>query len=179
AFVGLFRNTPFLVQLYIWYFGLPYIGVQLSPLAAGLAGLGLYGASYVTEIVRGAMTGVGREQEEAGLSAGLDRWDVTIRIIWPQAFTGMIPALTNEMVALIKNTSLLGFITITELTLRTQQAISSTFAALPLYLTAGAMYLVVNVLLTTVARRLEKKLARTGRGSALQLASREEVTVSA
>jgi His/Glu/Gln/Arg/opine family amino acid ABC transporter permease subunit len=179
AFVGLFRNTPFLVQLYIWYFGLPYIGVQLSPLAAGLAGLGLYGASYVTEIVRGAMTGVGREQEEAGLSAGLDRWDVTIRIIWPQAFTGMIPALTNEMVALIKNTSLLGFITITELTLRTQQAISSTFAALPLYLTAGAMYLVVNVLLTTVARRLEKKLARTGRGSALQLASREEVTASA
>jgi ABC-type amino acid transport system permease subunit len=73
----------------------------------------------------------------------------------------------------------LGFITITELTLRTQQAISSTFASLPLYLTAGAMYLVVNVLLTTLARRLEKKLARTGRGSALQLASREEVTAGA
>jgi His/Glu/Gln/Arg/opine family amino acid ABC transporter permease subunit len=179
GFVGVFRNTPFLVQLYIWYFGLPYLGVQLSPLVAGLAGLGLYGASYVTEIVRGAMTGVGREQEEAGLSAGLDRWDVTMRIVWPQAFTGMIPALTNEMVALIKNTSLLGFITITELTLRTQQAISSTFASLPLYITAGVMYLVVNLLLTALARRLEKKLARTGRGSAIEGASREEVAVGA
>jgi His/Glu/Gln/Arg/opine family amino acid ABC transporter permease subunit len=179
AFVGLFRNTPFLVQLYIWYFGLPYLGIELSPLVAGLAGLGLYGASYVTEIVRGAMTGVGREQEEAGLSAGLTRWDVTTRIVWPQAFTGMIPALTNEMVALIKNTSLLGFITVTELTLRTQQAISSTFASLPLYLTAGAMYLVVNVALTALARRLEKKLARTGRGSALQGATRQEVGAGA
>lgn len=179
VFVGIFRNTPLLVQLYIWYFGLPYMGVQLSPLIAGLAGLGLYGASYVTEIVRGAMTGVGREQEEAGLSAGMGKWDVTIRIVWPQAFTGMIPALTNEMVALIKNTSLLGFITITELTLRTQQAISSTFASLPLYITAGVMYLVVNVLLTALARRLEKRLARTGRGSAMAGATREEVTAGA
>lgn len=179
GFVGLFRNTPFLVQLYIWYFGLPYIGIQLSPLMAGLAGLGLYGASYVTEIVRGAMAGVGREQEEAGLSAGLSRWDVTFRIVWPQAFTGMIPALTNETVALIKNTSLLGFITITELTLRTQQAISSTFASLPLYLAAGAMYLVVNVALTALARRLEKKLARTSRGSAMTSRSREEVSIGA
>jgi His/Glu/Gln/Arg/opine family amino acid ABC transporter permease subunit len=179
AFVGIFRNTPFLVQLYIWYFGLPYIGVQLSPLVAGLAGLGLYGASYVTEIVRGAMTGVGREQEEAGLSAGMGKWDVTMRIVWPQAFTGMIPALTNEMVALIKNTSLLGFITITELTLRTQQAISSTFASLPLYFTAGVMYLAVNVLLTALAQRLEKRLARTGRGSAMAGVTREEVTAGA
>jgi His/Glu/Gln/Arg/opine family amino acid ABC transporter permease subunit len=179
AFVGVFRNTPFLVQLYIWYFGLPYIGVQLSPLVAGLVGLGLCGASYVTEIVRAAMTGVGRDQEEAGLSAGMDRWDVTMRIVWPQAFTGMVPALTNEMVALIKNTSLLGFITITELTLRTQQAISSTFASLPLYIAAGVMYLAVNVLLTALARRLAKKLARTARGSAIAGASREQVMAGA
>lgn len=179
AFVGLFRNTPFIVQLYIWYFGLPYVGVQLSPLVAGLTGLGLYGASYVTEIVRGAMTGVGREQEEAGLSAGLNHWDVTVRIVWPQAFTAMIPALTNEMVALIKNTALLGFITVTELTMRTQEVISSTFASLPLYIAAGVMYLVVNVLLTMVARRLEKRLARAGRGSALNAIPRKEVVASA
>src|SRR3954469_2273158 len=86
AFVGLFRNTPLIVQLFIWYFGLPYFGVQLSPLVAGLAGLGLYGSSYVTEIVRAALAGVGREQEEAGLSAGLDQRDVIVRIVWPQAF---------------------------------------------------------------------------------------------
>jgi His/Glu/Gln/Arg/opine family amino acid ABC transporter permease subunit len=174
AFVGLFRNTPLIVQLFIWYFGLSYVGVQLSPLLAGLVGLGLYGSSYVTEIVRAALAGVGREQEEAGLSAGLDQRDVIVRIVWPQAFAAMIPALTNEMVALIKNTSLLGFITVTELTLRTQQAISSTFASLPLYLAAGAMYLIINVLLTLVARRLEKTLARTGRGSALGGVPRKE-----
>lgn len=181
AFVGLFRNTPFIVQLYIWFFGLPYVGVQLSPMVASLLGLGLYGSSYVTEIVRAALVGVGREQEEAGLSVGLDHRDVTMRIVWPQAFPAMVPALTNEAVALVKNTSLLGFITVTELTLRTQQAISSTFASLPLYLTAGVMYLVVNVILTMLARRMEKVLARRSRGSALNLGSgsRTEATVHA
>jgi His/Glu/Gln/Arg/opine family amino acid ABC transporter permease subunit len=179
AFVGLFRNTPFIVQLYIWFFGLPYVGVQLAAPVAGLLGLGLYGSSYVTEIVRAALAGVGREQEEAGLSLGLDHRDVIVRVVWPQAFAGMVPALTNEAVALVKNTSMLGFITITELTLRTQQTISSTFASLPLYLTAGAMYLIINVLLTMLARRLEKVLARGGRGSALNLESRTEVPVDA
>ena len=169
AFVGLFRNTPFIVQIYIWFFGLAYVGVQLSPAAASLLGLGLYGSSYVTEIVRAALVGVGTEQEEAALSVGLDHRDVTLLVVWPQAFPAMVPALTNETVALVKNTSLLGFITVTELTLRTQQAISSTFASLPLYLTAGAMYLVVNVLLTVLARRMETILARRGRGSALNI----------
>jgi His/Glu/Gln/Arg/opine family amino acid ABC transporter permease subunit len=181
AFVGLFRNTPFIVQLYIWFFGLPYLGVQLSPMVASLLGLGLYGSSYVTEIVRAALVGVGREQEEAGLSVGLHHRDVTMRIVWPQAFSAMVPALTNEAVALVKNTSLLGFISVTELTLRTQQAISSTFASLPLYLTAGVMYLIVNVVLTMLARRMEKVLARRIRGSALDLGSksRMEATVHA
>jgi His/Glu/Gln/Arg/opine family amino acid ABC transporter permease subunit len=179
AFVGLFRNTPLIVQLYIWFFGLPYVGVQLSAAVAGILGLGLYGASYVTEIVRAALVGVGREQEEAALSVGLNHRDVTVRVVWPQAFAGMVPALTNEAVALIKNTALLGFITVTELTLRTQQAISSTFASLPLYLSAGAMYLVVNVLLTLLARRLERVLARTGRGSALDLGGGSRTEVAA
>jgi ABC-type amino acid transport system permease subunit len=129
----------------------------------------LYGSSYVTEIVRAALVGVGTEQEEAALSVGLDHRDVTMRIVWPQAFPAMVPALTNEAVALVKNTSLLGFITVTELTLRTQQAISSTFASLPLYLTAGVMYLVVNVVLTMLARRMETVLARRRRGSALNI----------
>jgi His/Glu/Gln/Arg/opine family amino acid ABC transporter permease subunit len=177
GFVGLFRNTPFIVQLYIWFFGLPYVGVQLSAPVAGILGLGLYGASYVTEIVRASLASVGREQEEAGLSLGLGHRDVIARVVWPQALAGMVPGLTNEAVALIKNTAMLGFITITELTLRTQQTISSTFASLPLYLTAGAMYLVVNVLLTLLARRLEKTLARGGRGSALNLGARTEVPV--
>ena len=84
AFVGLFRNTPFIVQLYIWFFGLPYVGVQFSPAAASLLSLGLYGSSYVTEIVRAALVGVGTEQEEAALSVGLDHRDVTMRIVWPQ-----------------------------------------------------------------------------------------------
>jgi len=177
GFVGIFRNTPFIVQLYIWFFGLPYVGVQLSAMVAGILGLGLYGSSYVTEIVRASLAGVGREQEEAGLSLGLGHRDVIVRVVWPQALAGMVPGLTNEAVALVKNTSMLGFITITELTLRTQQTISSTFASLPLYLTAGAMYLIVNVLLTLLARRLEKTLARGGRGSALNLGSRTEVPV--
>jgi His/Glu/Gln/Arg/opine family amino acid ABC transporter permease subunit len=179
GFVGLFRNTPFIVQLYIWFFGLPYVGVRLSAPVAGILGLGLYGAGYVTEIVRAALASVGREQEEAGLSLGLGHLDIIVRVVWPQALAGMVPGLTNEAVALIKNTSMLGFITITELTLRTQQTISSTFVSLPLYLTAGAMYLVVNVLLTLLARRLEKRLARGGRGSALSLGSRREVAAHA
>jgi polar amino acid transport system permease protein len=110
AWVGLFRNIPLIVQLYIWYLGLPYLGVQLSAANAGIVGLGLYGASYVTEIVRSGLGSVGRDQEEAALAVGLTRRTAVQKVIWPQALPVLIPPLTNEGVALFKNSALLGFI---------------------------------------------------------------------
>ncbi len=159
AWVGLFRNTPLIVQLYIWYFGVPYAGIKLSAGTAAIVGLGFYGSSYVTEIVRSGLSSVGDEQEEAALAIGLTRRDAVRRVIWPQALPVLIPPMTNEAVALFKNSSLLGFITVSELTLRTQEAISTTFASLPLYLTAGGMYLVINVAFSVAMRRLEHRTA--------------------
>ena len=167
AWVSVFRNTPLIVQLYIWYFGLPYAGIHLSAAASAITGLGLYGSSYVTEIVRSGLNSVGDEQEEAALAIGLTRLDTVGRVIWPQALPVLIPPITNEAVALFKNSSLLGFITVSELTLRTQQAISTTFASLPLYLTAGGMYLVINIALSVAMRRLEYRTALNRSRSAL------------
>jgi cystine transport system permease protein len=154
-YVGVIRNTPLIVILFILYFGLPSVGMRVSATLVAIVGLGGYGTSYVIEIVRSGLRSVGAEQEEAGLSIGLRRWDLVRRVIWPQALPVMLPPLTNEAVALLKNSSLLGFITVSELTLRSQQVISSTYEPLAVYIAAGVMYLVVNLALSAVMHRVE------------------------
>jgi len=171
AYVTVIRNTPLIVQLFILYFGLPSVGLRLSPTLVGLVGLGVYGSSYVVEIVRSGLRSVGADQEEAGMSIGLRRWELVRFVLWPQALPVMLPPLTNEVVALFKNSSLLGFITVSELTLRSQQAISSTFEPLALYTAAGAMYLVVNIVLSAAMRRLEARATDRLRPAARQLTS--------
>lgn len=166
AYVNVVRNTPLIVLVFILYFGLPSVGVRLSPTMVGIIGLGGYGTSYVIEIVRSALRSVGAEQEEAGLSVGLRQGDLVRLVLWPQALPVMLPPLTNEAVALLKNSSLLGFITVSELTLRSQQAISSTYEPLAIYLAAGVMYLVVNLALSAGMHRVEARATARLRPSA-------------
>ncbi|EDL2203930.1 ABC transporter permease, partial [Salmonella enterica subsp. enterica serovar Typhimurium] len=103
GYVAIIRGTPLLVQLFIWYYGLPRLGVMLPSFFCGVIGLGLYSAAYVSEIVRGAIMSVERGQNEAARSLGMSSKQAMIKIILPQAIVRMLPPLGNEFIALIKN----------------------------------------------------------------------------
>lgn len=158
AYVSIFRGTPLLVQLFIWYFGLPEIGIQPSPMIAAVIGLALYSGSYQTEIVRGAIQSVEKGQMEAARSLGLSYFKAMRFVILPQAFLRMLPPLGNEFVALTKNSSLVSLVTLQEVVLTADMIISRTFRALELYLAVAAIYYVITSLITILTRYAEKRI---------------------
>ncbi|MFF5793477.1 ABC transporter substrate-binding protein/permease [Paeniglutamicibacter sp. NPDC012692] len=159
VYVSVIRGTPFIVQLFFIYFGLPQLGIQLPPMVAGVLALGLYSGSYVTEIVRGAIQSVDKGQMEAARSCGMSSGSALRHVIIPQAFLRMLPPLGNEFVSLTKNSALVSFVTISELFLVGQTIISRTFDALTVYLFIGLVYYILTNIIGLVANRLEKKLA--------------------
>ena len=159
AYVSVIRGTPFIVQLFLIYFGLPQLGVQLQPMVAGVLALGLYSGSYVTEIFRGAVQSVDKGQMEAARSCGMSSAAALRHVIIPQAFLRMLPPLGNEFVSLTKNSALVSFVTISELFLVGQSIISRTFDALTVYLFIGLVYYILTNIIGFVANTLEKKLA--------------------
>lgn len=159
AYVSVIRGTPFVVQLFFIYFGLPQLGLQLPPMVAGVAALGLYSGSYVTEIFRGGVQGVDRGQMEAARAAGMTHRSAMRHVVVPQAFLRMLPPLGNEFVSLTKNSALVSFITIHELFLVGQTIISRTFDALTVYLFIGLLYYLMTNLIGAATGALEKKMA--------------------
>lgn len=159
GYVSVIRGTPFIVQLFFIYFALPQLGLQLSPMVAGVLALGLYSGSYVTEIVRGAIQSVERGQMEAARSCGMSGASTMRHVILPQAFLRMLPPLGNEFVSLTKNSALVSFVTIGELFLVGQTIISRTFDALTVYLFIGLVYYIITNLIGMAAHAIEKKMA--------------------
>lgn len=159
VYVSVIRGTPFVVQLFFIYFGLPQLGLQLPPMTAGIISLGLYSGSYVTEIFRGAVQSIDRGQLEAARSCGMSQVSAMRHVIIPQAFLRMLPPLGNEFVSLTKNSALVSFVTIHELFLVGQTIISRTFDALTVYLFIGLLYYLLTNLISGTTRTLEKKMA--------------------
>lgn len=159
GYVSIIRGTPLLVQLFLWYFGLPEIGIRLSAMVAAVAGLGLYSGSYQTEIIRGAIASIDRGQAEAATTLGLSAAQTMIHVVLPQAFLRALPPLGNEFVALVKNSSLASMITVQELVLTAQNIISTTFRAMEMYLAIGVIYYLITFVLSTATRYAERRLS--------------------
>ncbi|EOD5209336.1 amino acid ABC transporter permease, partial [Pseudomonas aeruginosa] len=131
VYVSAFRGTPLLVQIFVLYYGLPSVGIEFTPVTAGILALTLNVAAYLSESMRGAILGIDKGQWEAGLSVGLT-WGQTLwNIITPQALRLAVPSLSNSLISLIKDTSLISVITVTELMLATKEVIAETFQPLP------------------------------------------------
>ncbi|RQE74062.1 amino acid ABC transporter permease [Pseudomonas aeruginosa] len=147
VYVSAFRGTPLLVQIFVLYYGLPSVGIEFTPVTAGILALTLNVAAYLSESMRGAILGIDKGQWEAGLSVGLT-WGQTLwNIITPQA-----------LISLIKDTSLISVITVTELMLATKEVIAETFQPLPLYLAAAGIYWLLSALFERVQKALENRL---------------------
>jgi polar amino acid transport system substrate-binding protein len=161
AYVEVFRGTPLLLQLYVLYFGLADV-VRLNPLTAAVLGLALNYAAYEAEVYRGALSSVPQGQTEAARSLGLTRWQALRHVVFPQALRTALPAVTNDFVALLKDSSLISVITVVELTKR------MTILAVELrdWVTPGlmcaALYFVMSFPLARLARRIERRLEPVG-----------------
>ncbi len=158
-YVSVFRGTPLLVQVFIVYYGLPGIGIEFSPLTAGILSLTLNVAAYLSESLRGAVAGVGRGQWLAGTSLGFTHVQTLRYVVAPQALRMAVPSLSNSLISLIKDTSLVSVIAVTELMLATKELISTTFQPFPLYIAAAGVYWVLSLAFEQVQKRLERRLA--------------------
>jgi cystine transport system permease protein len=159
GYVSIMRGTPLLVQMFVVYYGLPDVGISLSPTTAGILTLTLNAGAYLSESMRGAILGIARGQWSASHSLGLTYFQTLRYVVGPQALRLAVPSMGNTLISLIKDTSLVSVITVTELLRSAQEVIATTFQPLPLYLAAAALYWVLSSLLSVVQSRLEGRLA--------------------
>ena len=160
AYVEIFRNTPLLIQIFIVYFGLPQLGLKLSPFLSGLSALVLYAAAYNTEIFRAGLEAVPHGQFEAARSAGLSERQMLRYVIVPQAVRISFPALGNNLVSLVKNSSLVSTIGMVELMFVANDISFNNFRTFEIYGAAAAMYVVIVLALTRLLHAAEGRLLR-------------------
>lgn len=160
-YIWLIRSTPLLVQLFIIYFGLPQLGIDMGPFMSGVLGLGLNVGAYNAETIRGGIQSISKGQQEAARSLGMSSGLAMRRIILPQALRIIIPPLGNNFIILIKDTSLVSTITLVELTLTAQRFIGSTYKPFEMYVMAAFLYAVLTTTASVLLGKLEK---RTNRG---------------
>jgi His/Glu/Gln/Arg/opine family amino acid ABC transporter permease subunit len=157
AYVEVMRGTPLLVQILFIYFVLPTFGVRVPAFWSGLVALTLNSGAYIAEILRAGILSIDPGQSEAARSLGMTYWQSMRRIILPQTFQRVVPPLTNEMIALLKDSSLVSVIGLTELA-RTGQELASRYAApLTIWPMVAAFYLLLTIPLTQIAKYLELK----------------------
>ena len=158
-YVSVFRGVPLLVQLLFIYVVLPRVGLNVPPLVAAVAGLGLASAAYVSEIFRGALAGIPPGQAEAARAMGFSPASLWRRVMLPQALRLAVPALVNELILLLKASSLVTQVGVTELTRASHSWAASTYRPLEMYLAAAAIYLCMTLSLAGLGRWAERRLA--------------------
>lgn len=159
-YVSIFRGTPLLVQIFVIYYGLPQINIELDPISSGILALSLNAGSYLSESFRASILAVEKGQMEAAVSMGMTYGQAMRRIILPQSIRIAIPTLSNTYIILIKDTSLVSVITVTELLQMSTLVIAKTFEPLTIYLMAAALYWLVITFFTILLDRLEKRTSR-------------------
>nr|WP_189661978.1 amino acid ABC transporter permease [Pseudomonas urmiensis] len=160
VYVELVRGTPLLVQIFIFYF---FIGtvLNLSREFAGVAALALFTGAYVAEIVRAGVQSIAKGQNEAARSLGLNAGQSMRHVILPQAFKRVLPPLAGQFISLVKDTSLVSVIAITELTKSGREAITTSFSTFEIWFCVAGLYLLINLPLSHLASRLERRLAQS------------------
>ncbi|MEW6263084.1 MAG: amino acid ABC transporter permease [Thermodesulfobacteriota bacterium] len=159
-FIWLFLGTPLLLQLFLIYFGLPQMGIYFPPILSGIIGLSLHYAVYNSSVIRAGVVAIELGQYEASRSLGLSHLETMFKVILPQALRNVTPALGNNLISLLKESALVSIITVPELTLAAQRAISETFRPFEFYFAAGVLYYIINYyilekLLYMIERRIE------------------------
>jgi cystine transport system permease protein len=160
VYVSFFRGTPLLVQLFMIYYGLPELAIELDPLTAALIGFSLNMGAYACEILRAAIGSVDKGQWEAGASIGMTRAQIMRRAILPQAARTALPPLGNSFISLVKDTALAATIQVPELFRQAQLITARTFEIFTMYLAAALIYWILATVLSHFQNRLEARVNR-------------------
>lgn len=160
AYMEIFRGSPLLIQLFFIYYGLPSIGIILKCETAAVIGLALNSGAYMSEIIRASILSVDKGQSEAAFSLGYTKIQMLFHIIMPQAIRVSIPPLMNAFSGLLKDSSLISVISITELTRSGNLIYSRTSRPFEIYLTLGIFYFIMTYAVSLISYRIERKSNR-------------------
>jgi cystine transport system permease protein len=159
-YISVIRGTPLLVQLFVIFYGLPSVGVTISPWPSAIIAFSLNVGGYAAEVIRAAILSVPKGQWEAGHTIGMSRRQSLVRIILPQAARVSVPPLSNTFISLVKDTSLASLILVTELFRQAQQVAAFSQEFMLLYLEAAVIYWIICLVLASGQSVLEKRLDR-------------------
>ena len=162
TFVWVIRGTPLLVQLFIIFYGLPSVGIMLDAFPAAVIAFAFNEGAYCAETMRGALESVPQGQLEAGYCVGMSWWQIMRRIVLPQALRTAVPALSNSLIGMIKDTSLASNITVAELFMAGQRVAARTYIFLPIYCEVAVVYLLFCTVITKLQGLLERQLNAHG-----------------
>lgn len=157
TYVEIIRGTPLLVQLYVFYFFLGKV-LNLSNIQAGIAALSFFAGAYVAEIIRAGIQSIPKGQMEASRAIGMNYFQAMRHIILPQAFRRILPPLAGQFISLIKDSSLVSIISLSDLTFSAQQTITTTFATFEIWFTVAGVYLLLTSILSWATHYLERRL---------------------
>ena len=159
GFVETLRNTPFLVQVFLLYFALPALGMRLGATTAGLVALTAYAGAYFAEAIRGAILSVPRGQLESARALGMPYLRAVRRIVAPQMMGYLLPALTNQIIGVIKDSAVLSVITVPDMAMAAQQVLGETFAPVESYVMVAVLYWVLTAAVAALMMQLERRFA--------------------
>ncbi len=159
AFIDFFRGTPLLFQLAFFHYGIPQLtGWIPTPYISALVIFSLNSSAYLSEILRAGIESIDKGQIEAAHALGVRNWDITFNILIPQALRNVLPAIMNEFITLVKETSVVSMISLTDIMRRQQIVSAATYRFFEPLLVIGLIYLGLNIILSNVGKLLERKL---------------------
>ncbi|MCI2255792.1 amino acid ABC transporter permease [Domibacillus sp. PGB-M46] len=160
TYIEFFRNTPFLIQVFLLYYVGPVFGISISAMTAGILGLGLYGGAYFAEIYRSGILSVHKGQAEAARALGMGEKSILYRIVIPQMWGLIMAPLTSQIITLVKESAILSVITVQELTFVGQRAISETYNYVEIYTLVAFLYWALVTALANLLKGLENYSTR-------------------
>ena len=160
AFIELFRNTPFMIQVFLLFYVLPFYGIRIPANIVGIIGLALFGSVYYAEIIRAGIDAIPRGQLESARSIGMSHWQSMTNIVLPQTMRIILPPIGNQTLSLVKESSILSTITVQELTMSALIVQGQTFRPFEVFIVITLLYWGINELIATSLRIYERRLKR-------------------
>lgn len=163
AYIEVFRNIPLLIIVMFFYVVVPLSGIDISGFMSGVIGLSIYTSSFVADVVKSGITSIPSGQREAGLASGLSKNQVMFLIILPQALKLVLPPLGNQMINLVKNSSIFAMVAGLDLMYQGDLIVSETYNVFGTYIIVGIFYLIITVPISLMVKQLEERQSRTSR----------------
>ncbi|MEO0765529.1 MAG: amino acid ABC transporter permease [Pseudomonadota bacterium] len=166
AFIELFRNTPFIIQVFLLYYVLPFYGLRLPAEQVGVLALAAFGSAYFAEVIRGGIEAMPAGQLESARAIGMTEMQAMRYVVLPQAVGVILPPLTNQMLSLIKESAILSTITVQEMTMTALRIQGETFRPFEAFIMIALLYWLLNEVVAIGMRRFERRFTQKTRRAA-------------